>query len=566
MDERLLRLEAAVSDLQQRIDALEHRVARAESTSPRPAGTGDAFVPLAVPHFGAADGAIVIADIGRSLVALGGAYLLRAVTDANLVSHAAGVAAGLLYGLFWLGLADRAAQRSRLHAAFHGLVATIIGFPLLWEATVRFGVVTPSEAAAALAAMIAGLVAVSLRQRLQWLAWMAVVGAIGTSIALVGATGVLLPFAVVLVLFGVATQWIGYAFDWTLLRWPVAFAADLLVVGLTMRVAAKTGSESPFAAVTVQMLLLNGYVAGIVVRTLVRARNVNAFEVVQTIAALAVGFGGAVYLAGLTGTGVLPLAAINVTAGAACYAVAWVFVATRQGLNRNFYFYTSLAIVLLMVSTPLLFHAGPLAIVWTLLAVAATAVSRRSGRAALAWHGVLYLGAACAAAGVWADAADALVGSAAAAWQPYGAIAMTVTAAAIGCWAVAPPADRGLAGFGIPRALFAAIAIWAGGGWIVGLVAPALCGTPGAGANAGAIATVRTTILASAALGLAWMAHWPRLREAVWLLYLLLAAGAAKLLVEDLPTSKPATLFVALAFYGTALIVASRLGHRRASH
>jgi hypothetical protein len=50
-------------------------------------------------------------------------------------------------------------------------------------------------------------------------------------------------------------------------------------------------------------------------------------------------------------------------------------------------------------------------------------------------------------------------------------------------------------------------------------------------------------------------------------LYALLIAGAAKLLVEDLPYSKPATLFVALAFYGGALIAASRLGrHRAASH
>ena len=35
--------------------------------------------------------------------------------------------------------------------------------------------------------------------------------------------------------------------------------------------------------------------------------------------------------------------------------------------------------------------------------------------------------------------------------------------------------------------------------------------------------------------------------------------GGVKLAVEDLPHSKPATLFVALAFYGAALIAASRL-------
>lgn len=568
MDDRLLRLEAAVEHLQRQIEALEARVARTEAgyANEAPAASGG-VPPVAVPGLSFNDGGVLVAAIGRSLVVLGGAYLLRAITDAGTVTPAAGVAGGLLYGLASLAAADRAGPRNRLHAVFHALVATIIGFPLLWEATVRFAVITATQAAFVLALMIAGLIVVSLRRRLQWIAWMAVAGAMATSIALVAATGVLLPFAVVLVLLGVATLWIGYSLEWTLLRWPVALTADLLVVGLTLRVAAKTGAESPFAAVTVQMLLLNVYIGSIAVRTLVRARNVNVFEVVQTAAALAVGFGGAVYLASLTGVGRIPLGMVSLAAGAASYSVAWVFVATRQGLNRNFYFYTSLALVLVMVSGRLLLDDGALALTFTGFALAATIVSRRAARAALAWHGVLYLTAACAAAGVWLDAASTLVGSTTTAWRSYETVALVVTVAAVTCWATSAPVERGIAGFGLPRALFGAIAIWAAGGFIVGLVAPPLCGVPGAGANAGAVATVRTSILAVGALGLAWMARHFHARETVWLLYALLIAGAGKLLVEDLPTSRPATLFVALAFYGAALIAASRLGRPHpASH
>jgi hypothetical protein len=44
-----------------------------------------------------------------------------------------------------------------------------------------------------------------------------------------------------------------------------------------------------------------------------------------------------------------------------------------------------------------------------------------------------------------------------------------------------------------------------------------------------------------------------------------LAAGGLKLLVEDLPRSRPATLFIALALYGGALIVAPRLASRSTS-
>jgi hypothetical protein len=68
-------------------------------------------------------------------------------------------------------------------------------------------------------------------------------------------------------------------------------------------------------------------------------------------------------------------------------------------------------------------------------------------------------------------------------------------------------------------------------------------------------------VLAAAALVVAWLGARTRFREAAWLLYPVLIAGGLKLFIEDLPTSRPATLFLALAFYGGALILAPRLSH-----
>ena len=65
--------------------------------------------------------------------------------------------------------------------------------------------------------------------------------------------------------------------------------------------------------------------------------------------------------------------------------------------------------------------------------------------------------------------------------------------------------------------------------------------------------------LAAAALALAWAGRSERFRESAWLVYPVLAAGGLKLLAEDLPRSRPATLFIALALYGGALIIAPRL-------
>jgi len=78
----------------------------------------------------------------------------------------------------------------------------------------------------------------------------------------------------------------------------------------------------------------------------------------------------------------------------------------------------------------------------------------------------------------------------------------------------------------------------------------------------GVIATVRTAALVSAVVAAAAIGRYPRFVEAGWLVYPLLIAGALKLVADDLTHSRPATLFVALAVYGAALIAAPRIARR----
>ena len=40
---------------------------------------------------------------------------------------------------------------------------------------------------------------------------------------------------------------------------------------------------------------------------------------------------------------------MNLLVGAGCYAVAFAFLARQHGLRRNFYFYTSLGLMLVLV-------------------------------------------------------------------------------------------------------------------------------------------------------------------------------------------------------------------------
>ena len=198
----------AVGRIERRLAAIERSVAAPAASGPssdlRPSdlppyralpAPPDLSVPPAAVS-GGDDLVTVLSFVGRTFVALGGAYLLRALTDAAIVPLPQGIALGLAYALDWLVMSDRAAAAGRpTSAAFHGLVASIIAFPLIWESVTRFQLLTPNAAAIALTLVTALMLAAALRQRSQALAWIAVVGALVTSLALVAATRVVLPFA-----------------------------------------------------------------------------------------------------------------------------------------------------------------------------------------------------------------------------------------------------------------------------------------------------------------------------------------------------------------------------------
>jgi len=564
-DDRLAALERAVAALDARLGALE---AGGAPAMPREIDE-DPPAPRAGP---ALDPVALMTLVGRTLVVLGGAYLLRALTEAGVWPPLVGVAAGFAYAASWLVAVDRAGRRGlRVSAIFHGLSATIIALPILWEAVTKFGAIGGGGAAAILTATAMAVLTVAVRARLQTVAWMIVLGAVVSSLALTAATGAVLPFAVADIALGVVTLWIGYTIDWVWLRWPVAASADIAVLALAAGVASRTASNAPSTIVAVQLTLMTGYLASIAIRTLIRGRDVNVFEALQGGLALAVGFGGAVFVARASGTGGALLAGIALASGVGCYAVAFAFVARHQGLRHNFYFYTSLALALVLAASML--GLGEPSLLWAALAVlsawTATRVQPPAGPQAptaapaegfgaslgftLALHAAVYFVAAALASNLLASSLAALVGPPIR-QSPFSPMLFTVFAAGCLCWLIPAPTPIGRADrfVIVPRLLIAMVVAAAGAAWLVVLVVSD-------GTDAGLVATIRTAVLATTALALAWAGAAPRTREAGWLVYPTLVAGAVKLLAEDLPRSTAATLFVALAAYGGALIAAPHL-------
>lgn len=509
----------------------------------------------------------VLSFVGRTLLVLAGAFVLRALTDSGRLPAHVGAALGFLYAGAWIALADRAGRLGQpMSAGFHGVSAVLIGFPLVFEAATRFHLLPPAAATALLALLTAVALVVAAWRALPGVAWAIGLGGAATAVALMVVGGRFLAPGVYLIVLGVGALWIGYVRDWFGLRWPLAVAADLVVVGVAMRAVAPTVVEGPRVAFSLQALLMLAYLGSIAVRTLLLGRSVVPFEIAQTAASLLVGLGGAIWIAVHTGMSAAGFGAASVALGVASYAVAFVFVEKRQKGRANFAFYATVGILMVLVGTALALPAAASGLVWGALAVAAVGLARWKGRGSLAVHGVAYALAAAFGSSLLSHAVHALRDPPGGPWHALPAPSVVVLAFVAACAVIAAGAgERTTRAAQGPQFLLDACVAISTAGVLIGWIAPAVGGLLSPEASPGAVAAVRTGVLVAGVLLLAWGGRSVAWREAGWLAYPMLVAIALKIMTEDLPRSRPATLLFSFGLYGAALILVPRLRGRRAA-
>jgi hypothetical protein len=562
---RIEALEGEVRRLALRVDGLEDaagvRPVGAEAPlpghSPRLIEDAPREAPSVIPQ---APGIVALG--GRTILALAGAYLVRALTDAGILSPLGGVALGLAYALLWYVQADRAgAKGEALSASFHGLAAGLIAYPLLWETSTQLGILAPPAALAALVGVFAAGSAVAARHRLAFVAWLGAYLALGTVAALLVETHEML--AAVLTLLVVAAIVEAFAFRelWLGMRWPTALVLDGAVLILVWLVGRQEGLPEgyppvwPAAAVAAALALPGLYLPSIAARTLRPDHVAGPFDVLQAVAALAIGLGGAAHVVAAQGGSGFGLGLVATGLGALCYTVAFAFVERREGPGRNFYVYSSAGGLLTLLGSQAVFAPGGQAVLWCALGVAAIGLGRRLDRMTLRLHGTAYLWAAGLASGLVASVSQDLLGRARAG-LPLPSLPGCLTAvAALGCFAVLARDDRVQGRGRIPHGLVAAFASWIVAGILVAVLVQPL----DALGTVAAIATIRTGVLALLAVCLAEMARRFGLVELSWLVYPVLLLGGFKLLAEDVPAGRPAALFMSFGLYGIALILAPRL-------
>lgn len=548
-----------------RIEALLERTAAAEP-APAPATVGGAAALGGTSSPQLADMAAVVSLIGRALLALGGAYLLRALSDAALALPAA--MAGLAYAACWFAVSDGFAARGRrLSAICYGLVAIAIAYPLLLESTLRMRLFSPTAAMAAVVAFFAAGLLLAERRRLEAIAWINTSAAVLALLVLQVGTRALLPFAWGLLCVAAIVESRALYGRWLGLRWPASLALNL-AVALTVGIAARQGGPpegyAPLRSGAVAALglsLTTLFVVSVVLRTLALSRAISGFEIAQLPAALLLGLGGALRALAAGGYGSGAVALSSLLLGAAFSLAAFLVIERRAAPARNFYAYSTIGAVLTLAGTGMLLDGLRLTLTWCGLAAAAVFVGCRFDRATLRVHGVGYVLAAALQAGLLANASDALLAPAAASWPHAGPGAFLAIATLLSCYALLAAFRSRCAAtlaYALTAGLAAALGLWS----VAGLAVASLGGVvmePGPGADAALLALVRTVVLAGAASAVSWAARRFGLAELSWIAYAGLVGTGLKLVAEDFRVGRPATLFPALAVYGGALIVAPLL-------
>ena len=152
LPDALNRLAARLDTLERRVEALEHPSAAsiaAPSLAAAPSQTAEIVdtLPIAV-----AGGAFQV--LGRAMLGIAGAYLLRAVAESTSLPKLGVAAIAIAYAMFWLVTATRAPVGAWFASATYACTSALILAPMLWELTLRFNVLPAAATAGVLGAFL----------------------------------------------------------------------------------------------------------------------------------------------------------------------------------------------------------------------------------------------------------------------------------------------------------------------------------------------------------------------------------------------------------------------------
>lgn len=568
MTEAVEGIASLVEQLNERVRELERRVSVLESQPPRPSpartamrgrpAIDDSQLSSAWRGLPSEETpARAVPVIGKSILAIAGAYLLRAIVESGSVPKLPVLIVAILYAGFWLVWAVRIHASNRFASATYGITSALILSPLLWEVTVRFQIMSPVFAGMVLVAFVVLALAVAHRRALRVIPGVTIFSTVLTALALIITTHELVPLTAALLAIAFATEIAVCLGRGASLRALPAFAADF-AVWLLVYVATAPGGvpesyhpTAPTVLTILSLALLAIYGGSVGIRSFVLHQRITVFEIGQVVLAFVLATYGT--MRATQGSAATALAVFFLLLVAVCYWGALSrFLAKEQ--TRNRLVSATWAVALLLAGNSLLFPVKIQVIFLCLATVVAAFAYSRTAKLCLGLHSSVFLAAAAFISPLPKYAVGAMTGAvppSAPTWNVW-----IVAVSALLCYAVGSYADdrkRRRVLWVVPAALVS----FAGAAFAVALIVRLFAVRVSLAASH--LSVVRTVVNCALALTLGFLGfRWKRV-ELGWVAYAAVAFGTLKLLFEDLRYGNPASLVVSFLFYGLVLILLPRV-------
>jgi hypothetical protein len=555
LPDTLNRLEARLETLEQRVYALEHPAGApveipAQVASPAAAATTDEE--LSTPL---TSGAFQV--LGKALLGIAGAYLLRAVAESSSLPKTAVAAVAIAYALGWLVWASRVKAGDWLAGTTYACTSALILAPMLWELTLRFNVLPATVSAAVVCGFVVAASALAWKRDFAPVLWVANFTGVAIALTLAIASHQILAFTAVLLLMMLIGEYAAGCNHESGVRVLVALAADTAVWALLYIYSSPESTRADYPALGSAALLAPGlglfliFGLSLIYRTVLKRKAITVFETIETMIAFLLAACSLIYFgppASAMGLGVF-----SVVLSGAAYAGAFVYFDCAAE-RRNYLVFATWSAALFLGGSLLCVPQGWQPVWLSVAAVGATFASTRLQRFALELHGMVFLLAAAGISGLLKGVFDSLAGTVPGA---PGMSVCVVSVSAVVCYAVIKPCQEKKWTRQFLSTVFAALAIAAlaaltvqGLAWLTALKV-----IPGAHH----LAFIRTLTVCAAAIALAYSgAHWRRM-ELTRIGYAALGLLAVKLVLEDLRHGHLGFIAGSIFLFAITLIVVPRV-------
>jgi hypothetical protein len=546
-------------ELENRVVALERGAGKPVSAQPELTAAGihkaRPVVPADMPS-----GPVPV--VGKAVLGIAGAYLLRAIAESGAIPRLPILIIAIVYAGLWLVWAVRTHARNHFASLAYGVTAVLILSPLLWESTVRFRFLPSSHTAVVLVAFLVLAFALAWQNNLQLIPWVATLATVVTAWALIIATHDLVPLTAALLAVALATEAAACLGHRLSLRGVPAIAANLAVLLLIHLMTSSAGvpeDYSPVSPTTIILIcfaLLAIYGGSIAIRSFGLRNRITTFEIVQVVVAFVLATFGTIRAS--AGSAAPALGLFFMLLAAVCYWGALSrFAPEPHALNRRVC--ATWAAALVLAGSFLLFSANVFSAklqvsFLCLAAVAAAFLYTRTGKLSLGLHASCYLAGATVVSPLPGYAGNALAGTVPAA--PDAAV-WIVAGSSVLCYAIGSRVVEEHRG---RRFLWVVPAVLVGlAGAAMAVVAIVWLATGRLELTASRLSMIRTVINCLLAIAFGFLGSRWKHEELGWAAYAAVAFGTLKLLFEDLRFGNAASLVVSLLFYGLILILLPRL-------